>query len=269
LLVADDVLGGSFAINGGALPGPPGRVHYFAPDALEWEDLDRGYSDFLAWTLAGDLEKFYQGYRWPGWSAEVQALPGDRAFSIHPFLWAEGPPITERSRRVVPMAELFTLQLDLKRQLSTVERMPSDLSTWDGRRRAAEPPFGASVIVHRLRESRREFLLLHRAHGGPEYEGDWAWTPPSGARLPGEAVEICALRELREEAGLSVSIRPVPGGSPDWTTFEGEVGSDMEPVLVDPEHDRFEWVPLDEALRRCLPAPVAEAFQRVADLLDA
>src|SRR5262245_34387499 len=31
LVVADDVIGGSFAINGGALDGPLGHVHYFAP----------------------------------------------------------------------------------------------------------------------------------------------------------------------------------------------------------------------------------------------
>jgi Protein of unknown function DUF2625 len=120
LVVADDVIGGSFAINGGAIPGTPGHVHYFAPDSLEWESLDRGYSDFLSWTLSGDLERFYEGHRWPGWSAEVQRLPGDRAFSIYPFLWAKGPPIAERSRSVVPMAELFELQFDIRRQLSPV-----------------------------------------------------------------------------------------------------------------------------------------------------
>jgi hypothetical protein len=117
LLVADDVIGGSFAINGGGLPGTPGHVHYFAPDLLEWESLERGYSDFLSWALSGDLAKFYEGHRWLGWSADAERLGGDQAFSIYPFLWAEGPPIGERSRRAVPMAELFQLQLDLRRQL--------------------------------------------------------------------------------------------------------------------------------------------------------
>src|SRR5688572_19719452 len=32
LLVADDALGGFFAINGGGLPGPVGHVFYLAPD---------------------------------------------------------------------------------------------------------------------------------------------------------------------------------------------------------------------------------------------
>ena len=118
LLVADDVVGGSFAVNGGALDGPPGQVHYFAPDTLEWESLDMGYSDFLCWTFSGDLEAFYVDYRWPDWPDEIALLQGDRAISVYPFLWAAGPPMAERSRRDVPMAELFELQFDIRRQLS-------------------------------------------------------------------------------------------------------------------------------------------------------
>ena len=118
LVVADDVIGGSFAINGGALDGTPGHVHYFAPDRLEWESLELGYSDFLQWTLQGDLETFYEGQRWPEWSADVSVLVGDEAFSIYPPLWAKGPPTAERSRKVVPMAELFGLQFDIQRQLA-------------------------------------------------------------------------------------------------------------------------------------------------------
>jgi len=48
-----------------------------------------------------------------------------------------------------------------------------------------------------------EYLPLHRAHRGAGYAGDWAWTPPSGARLPGEPVLAGALRELKEEAGIA------------------------------------------------------------------
>lgn len=118
LVVADDVIGGSFAINGGALEGLPGHVHYFAPDRLGWESLEWGYSDFLQWTLRGDLNTFYEGQRWRQWSADVSGLAGDQAFSIYPPLWAEGPPVEERSRKAVPMAELFEAQFDIQRQLT-------------------------------------------------------------------------------------------------------------------------------------------------------
>jgi hypothetical protein len=35
-------------------------------------------------------------------------------------------------------------------------------------------------------------------------------------------------------------------------------------VVIDPEHDRFEWVTLEVAIRRCLPSVVAEGI-RIAD----
>ncbi len=38
LLVADDVVGGFFALNGGAFAGQVGNIFYLAPDTLEWEE---------------------------------------------------------------------------------------------------------------------------------------------------------------------------------------------------------------------------------------
>lgn len=95
-------------------------------------------------------------------------------------------------------------------------------TTWDGKPISPDPPYGASIIVYRPSAKGRRFLILHRAHRGPAYEGEWAWTPPSGARYPGEPVEQCAQRELAEETGLRLSLQRVeteervghfPGGS--------------------------------------------------------
>ena len=66
MIVADDLVGGAFAINGTELGDQPGRVHYFAPDALEWQDTELGHSAFVSWTVEGDLEAFYGTMRWPG-----------------------------------------------------------------------------------------------------------------------------------------------------------------------------------------------------------
>lgn len=117
LLVADDVVGGFFALNGGGLDGPAGNAFYFAPDSLCWEDLDFGYTSLLNWALSGDLARFYAGSRWPGWEAEVRQMHGGQAFSIYPFLCAEGPPVGERARRPVPVDEIYSLQQYLARQL--------------------------------------------------------------------------------------------------------------------------------------------------------
>jgi len=118
LLVADDVLGGLFAVNGGALGDALGDVFYLAPDTLQWESLSIGFSDFLAWALSPRLDDFYRDWRWLGWEQEVATLSGDQALSVYPFLWAAGPSIAERSRKIVPMEELFELTLDLQRQMA-------------------------------------------------------------------------------------------------------------------------------------------------------
>jgi uncharacterized protein DUF2625 len=111
LLIGDDVLGGFFAINGGGLGLGTRNVCYFAPDRHEWEDLERGYTEFLQWTLVGELDQFYAGFRWPGWADEVRMLDGDTAYSIYPPLWSEGPSIQNRIRRAIPIAELYDMSI--------------------------------------------------------------------------------------------------------------------------------------------------------------
>lgn len=135
-------------------------------------------------------------------------------------------------------------------------------TTWDGRPVASEPPFGATVAVWRERDGAREWLLLHRAHRGPEYEGEWAWTPPAGARLPDEAVDACARRELAEETALELRIEPVDVER-EWALFVAHASVDAE-VMLDPEHDAFVWLTLEAACERCLPAAVADGLREIA-----
>jgi hypothetical protein len=107
-LVADDVIGGFFALNGGALKGPPMNVFYFAPDVLRWEDTRRGYTEFLDFVLSGDLGKFYDGFRWHGWQDASEALAGDRAFDFYPMLFAQSDGgIESRRRKDAPLDEIW------------------------------------------------------------------------------------------------------------------------------------------------------------------
>jgi hypothetical protein len=120
IVVADDVMGGFFALNGGRLPGPPGHVFYFSPDSLEWEDIAVSYSEWLVKMMSVDFAAFYEGMRFDGWEKEVAALPGDQAFSIYPFLFAEGPEVGQRSRLPVPIDELWRLHVeDLPKKLGS------------------------------------------------------------------------------------------------------------------------------------------------------
>lgn len=107
LIVGWDVLGGFFALNGGAFGEALGEVYYFAQGSLEWESLGGGYSDWLCFLFSGDLEGFYGDQRWVGWESEVASLAGDRVLSVWPPLCTEGPPVGERSRRGVPLEEIW------------------------------------------------------------------------------------------------------------------------------------------------------------------
>lgn len=117
-LVADDVVGGYFAINGGALGDDPGQIYYHSPDSLGWEQCGLSYSQFLVWSMSEKLDQFYETFRWNDWESEVKELTGDQVLSVYPFLWAEGPPIGERDKRPVDVAEYYSLQADIQRQLS-------------------------------------------------------------------------------------------------------------------------------------------------------
>ncbi|KIH96782.1 hypothetical protein LP52_22880 [Streptomonospora alba] len=116
LVVAHDVLGGVFAINGPEAeglgrPGDPGEIAYFGPDTLEWEPLEVGHGAWLSWVLGGGLEHFYRGLRWPGWREEVVGVAPSHGIVVEPCLWsahAQGG-IADACRRPVPTAELVGL----------------------------------------------------------------------------------------------------------------------------------------------------------------
>ncbi len=118
-VVAYDVVGGFFAMNGGAFPGEKGNMFYMAPDALAWQNLGGSYSQMFSWALTGNLDQFYGNMRWPGWQDEVRNMNGDQGLSIIPFLWTgtKEPPVAERSRRAIPMKELWNFEQDIARQI--------------------------------------------------------------------------------------------------------------------------------------------------------
>ena len=116
LLVADDAIGGFFAINGGAFGADVQGMYYFAPDSLDWEPLEMGYSDFLHWTFCGELTQFYDWIRWPGWEDDVKTLHGDRSFTFYPFLFTKEGKGGCGRRADVPVEESWGLQMDLRKQ---------------------------------------------------------------------------------------------------------------------------------------------------------
>lgn len=123
LMIADDVLGGAFAINGGAIEGvQPGHVAYFDPATLEWEDLGFGYTNFL--EVMGhpeNFESFYGSLLWSTWKEDIAGLTGEEGLSHYPPLWSKVEEGKERSRRKVPFVELWNLSQDMAKQLRSAE----------------------------------------------------------------------------------------------------------------------------------------------------
>ena len=117
LLVADDVIGGFFSINGGSLGEDRGALYYWAPDTLKWEPMGLGYSDFFCWALSDKLTAFYEGLRWSGWEAEVKRIGGDHCYNFYPFLWSGQGSVEASSRKAISVAEQYSFNVDAANQM--------------------------------------------------------------------------------------------------------------------------------------------------------
>lgn len=128
LVVAYDVLGGVFALDGGALGTGNGSVHHFPVDTLSWEDLELGHAAFVTWMLDGATVSFYESLRWPGWQDDVATLRPREGLSLYPYPFtAAGKDLGNASKRAVPMAELLSMHNDIATQLGTDRGVPA---TW-------------------------------------------------------------------------------------------------------------------------------------------
>jgi hypothetical protein len=107
LVAGVDVLGGKFAVNGGALAGALGEVNMWAPDTLSWQSLGVGHGDFVHWMIGGGAATLYQSLRWPGWESETRAVGLDQGLMLYPPpCTTEGHDTSKASRRAVPRHEL-------------------------------------------------------------------------------------------------------------------------------------------------------------------
>jgi hypothetical protein len=111
LLIADDVIGGFFAVDGGGLGFERGKVCYLPPDTMAWENTEKGYSAFLSWCFRGDLSLYYETMRWNSWADDVRSIRGDEAFGFIPPLYVKEPSIGERNRVLVRLAKIYELHI--------------------------------------------------------------------------------------------------------------------------------------------------------------
>ena len=112
-LIAYDILGGLFAINIEKL----NSIEYFAPDTLEWEDLEIDYKEFLYWITTNQLDTFYQELIVLDLLTLDLSLEKNEVVLTYPFIWSMEYTPSGTVRKIVPFKELLEMNADFYRQL--------------------------------------------------------------------------------------------------------------------------------------------------------
>ncbi|XP_026743670.1 bis(5'-nucleosyl)-tetraphosphatase [asymmetrical] [Trichoplusia ni] len=111
----------------------------------------------------------------------------------------------------------------------------------------------AGLVIFRNMNQVVQFLMLQTSYGKHH------WTPPKGHVDPGESDWITALRETKEEAGLSEDELNVykdvskelnyeVGGKPKVVVYWlAKLKNPETKVTLSDEHQDLKWLPLEEA----------------------
>jgi len=102
MLVADDVLGGMFALKTNGTQSPDSCiVYYYGPNSLKWKPTGFNYRTFISYCFSGSVKRFYDDFRWTGWEQEVSQMDGNHVISCFPLLWTKNALEQKSNRKIV------------------------------------------------------------------------------------------------------------------------------------------------------------------------
>lgn len=126
LLVADDAIGGFFAINYGGLGKDVKNMYYLEPNSLTWQPLGAGYGEFLIFCFDSDLSKFYKGLRWSTWNQFIGNLEDTKTYSFRPYLWEAGTDIEKCTRKLVGIEKMYRFNIMKSKELNADKGIKKD-----------------------------------------------------------------------------------------------------------------------------------------------
>ena len=232
----------------------PAHVHSMA---TEYQYIISGWTEYMD-VDTGEISEFSKGDFYtilPGTAYAQRVKAGTN------ILFIKTPSINDK--------QLVDISQEQKEWLT--EEMKTVRSDFFYREDAPEinsiKPAAAVAILN----GNKELLMLHR-------KDNKKWTMPGGTLEFGESMVDCALREVKEESGLSVEIKDIIATYTDPNIrvaySDGEVRQEFTivyygetkdfDVKLDAESSQFVWIPLDEVNNLSL---ADSQRRRIADVI--
>lgn len=120
LIVADDIIGGIFALNKGKFPSGLEKVWYFNPYTLNWESLEMDYSTFLHWISDEKMDEFYSKIRWSNWKEDAKIVRFNEAIFINKFLWTKEIQFEKLYNKILPVEELLYITQEYRKKTNYI-----------------------------------------------------------------------------------------------------------------------------------------------------
>ena len=109
IIVADDVFGGLFSETK-----EKNNILYFAPDTLQWENLEIDYKDFIKYISSEKIDEFYKSYKWSTFQEDIKDIKFNQGILIYPFLWSNECDIEKAKKSIVPFSELVQTNMEFR-----------------------------------------------------------------------------------------------------------------------------------------------------------